>query len=423
MKKPLLIALFMFAQTLWAQEAHLRANNLFNQGRQNQAAALTDSLLSLSPDDPVLLLLKGRVEIARQRYTEAVPALGRLVANDSTHITGLCALGQAYQEQGLVPEAIDAYRQALIQGPDRRDLVLKLAALYAKRDAFLTVAALLRPLAKQEDQNPLFFSLLAKSLIELDAHAEAIRWARRGLELDSLNYPNLLNLGLAYFEKGRSDSAIGPLRLASKVSPKSDAALYFLGESLCKQDRVDEAVIAHEKCVEIGGPYQLRSLKMLPKLYYNQQALESCIQAANMYLKHKPDEAFVHHFKARAEADLGLLDEADRSFIKALRHSNQDFIKMTYFYQALNAYQGERYPQAIKGYRTVLALDPLFGFALYNLAVTYDRFYQDKSTALDHYQRFLDLAKTQETDESIVMAAKERLRTLKSQNFMRSSAQ
>ena len=418
-----LLLTLAFIQSLGAQDGQNEAQRLFYLGETDQAAIVADSLLSRQPDDGALLFLKARIEMARQRYAQALPALQQLVDQDSLHLDAFSALGQVYQELGQIPEAISALREAVLIAPDRSDLILKLAALYNKRNAFLTVSALLRPLARHETQNPLVFSLLAQSLIKQENYPEAAYWSRKGLALDSLSYANLLNLGIALFEKGASDSALAPLRKATAVSPQSDGAHYYLGEALIKQQDLENGIKEHEICLEIGGAYKMKSMKTLPKYYYNIQNLEACVQTAEQYLTQVPDEAFVYHFKGRAEADLGLLDQAATSFQKTLLFSNQDFIKMTYFYDALNAFQGERFGQAISGYKTVLALDRQFPYAYYNLAIAYDRYYEDKEPALRYYRRFIELSKTQDVEAAFVETAKNRIETLKAQSFLKTPAQ
>lgn len=125
----------------------------------------------------------------------------------------------------------------------------------------------------------------------------------------------------------------------------------------------------------------------------------------------------MHHFYARALSDERRFREAEDEFKQAILWSTEDFVKMTYFYRALNFYLQEDYPHAIVWYKKVLAIDPEFSFAYYNLAITYDDYYQEKNTAITYYKKFIAIAEKKQEDPLLIESAKRRLDELNERSF------
>ena len=97
--------------------------------------------------------------------------------------------------------------------------------------------------------------------------------------------------------------------------------------------------------------------------------------------------------------------------------SNLPFINSTTFFRGLNHYYQKDYPNAIKTYKTALTLDPHFPYALYNLAIVYDDYYEDKMPAIRTYEKFIELTKDKKSYQEMVDAANKRLAELKEQAF------
>lgn len=403
---------------LHAQSDIDSAFRLFSAGHNHQAAVLIDSLLSLSPMNTRLLFLKGQVQMNQNRHGAAVITLGKLLTLDPKHVDAHTLMARGYQELNRLKKATQCYEKAIRFAPDRHDLIVKLAVINYKRHAYRAASTLLQPILTTPDATPYRLALYGSCMLKMSQWDETLVWSKKALEQDSSHFANRLNLGLAYFHKNRIDSASVELLKATAINPDSDKGHYYLAEAQAKKKWIEAAISHHEQSIAIGGPFKWKSMKMLVKYYYHHKDLRSCLYHGQLYLEHEPQDSFVHHFMGRALADMGEEKSAESAFADAILYGNQDFIMMTYFYRAFNAYQVKRYREAISHYKTVIALDPSFAYAYYNIAITYDDYHKEKSAAIAHYKRFLELADPEKTEPVLLATAKERLSALNESAFL-----
>jgi tetratricopeptide (TPR) repeat protein len=416
------IAIFFFLVTsgLFAQKSNLIDFFLFFMNNEyDSARVFLERQTDQNPESKQLQYYLGKTHLALNNYSPAVTAFRKALEGKKSDTRIYQYLGQVYEEQGMLPEAIEAYETIGQFRPLRPAIQLKLAYLYFKQGSYNPSIKTLNDFMKQDSTHLYAHYLLGRSYLKKDVYDSAIVVADRAIQLDSTSFPNYLNLGIAYFDSGKSDIAKGLLERAVELSPRSDEARYYLAEAYAKQKQVDRAIEQHELSTQLNGPFAKRSLKNLVSYYYKAENRNDCIAAAIKYLALKPDDAYVHHFYARALSDSLQFHKAEDEFIQAILWSNKDFIKMTYFYRALNFYHKKDYPNAIAYYKKVIAIDPEFSFAYYNLAITYDDYYQEKKTAINYYEKFISMEQGNNENHLIVEAAKNRLAVLKEKRFFK----
>jgi len=416
---PFLFLVFL-GTGLHAQKKDLTNFFLFFMNNEyDSARVFLERQIEQNPDNKQLQYYLGKTHLAMNNYSQSVIAFRHALEGTKSDVRIYQYLGQVYEDQGMLPEAIEAYEtigQFRLLPPA---IQLKLAYLYFKQSSYDPAIIILNDFMKQDSTHLYAHYLLGRSYLKKNLYDSAIVVAARAIKFDSTSFPNYLNLGIAYFDSGRSDIAAKTLENAVALSPRSDEARYYLGEAYAKQKQFDLAIEQHETCARLNGPFAQRSLKNLVNYYYKTNNRNDCIRTAIKYLALKPDDAYVHHFYARALSDSMKFQQAEDEFQQAILWSNEDFIKMTYFYRALNFYHNKDHPNAIAYYRKVIAIDPEFSFAYYNLAITYDDFYQEKKTAIRHYEKFIAMEEGSNENHLIVDAAKQRLAVLKEKMFFK----
>ena len=416
---PFLLLIFI-GTGLHAQKKDLTNFFLFFMNNEyDSARVFLERQIEQNPGNKQLQYYLGKTHLALNNYSQAVTAFRNALQDEKSDARIYQYLGQVYEDQGMLPEAIEAYESIGQFRPMSSAIQLKLAYLYFKQGAFDPAITILNDFMQQDSTHLYAHYLLGRSFLKKDVYDSAIFVAERAIQLDSTSFPNYLNLGIAFFDSGKSNIALEILEKAVTLSPKSDEARYYLGESYAKQNQLDQAIEQHEMCVRLNGPFSQRSMKNLVNYYHKTGNREDCILAAIKYLALKPDDAYVHHFYARALSDSMQFQEAEDEFELALLWSNEDFIKMTHFYRALNCYHQKDYSDAITYYKKVIAMDPEFSFAYYNLAITYDDFYQEKKTAIRYYEKFIVMEERKNENHLIVEAAKHRLAILKEKRFFK----
>ncbi len=420
--RKLFILIFFIPTILFSQETNL--NRFFGYYMNNDfqsAKNFLEEQIKENPGDKNLHYYLGKTLLALKKYQPAKIEFGLALKNGYAPEKILKYLGQINEEQGLLAEAIEKYQLVMRLEPSSKLLKMKLASLFYKQQNYATTISILENFLKQDSTNLQAYYLLGRSYLRQERYDSTLVVAPKAIALDSTHVPNLLNFGIACFEKNKLDSSAKVLEKASELSPKSDEAKYYLAKTYVKTRRLPEAIELMEICKNLNGRYRLKAKRLLVQYYHVATNLKECIRSAKEYLKEKPGEGFVHHFYGRALSDSGLFNQADEEFKKAILFSNEDFIKMTYFYCGLNYYSRKNYSRAIKWYKKVISVDANFSSAYYNLAVAYDMYYEDKSTAIRYYKKYLELAENEKDQELLIAYARGRLSELKEREFFRGS--
>lgn len=421
MKKILLFFLIIFiGAELHAQKQNLTDFFLFFMNNEyDSARVFLERQIEQNPDNKQLQYYLGKTHLALNNYSQSVIAFQKALEDKKSDARIYQYLGQVYEDQGMLLEAIEAYETISKFRQLPSAIQLKLAYLYFKLNSYDATIKIMIDFMKRDSTHLYAHNLLGRSYLKKDVYDSAIIVAERAIQLDSTSFPNYLNLGIAYFDSGKSEFALGILEKAVKLSPRSNEARYYLAEAYAKQKQPDQSIEQHEICTQLDGPFAQRSLKNLVSYYYKAENRSDCISSAIKYLALKPDDAYVHHFYARALSDSMQFQQAEEEFDQAILWSNEDFIKMTYFNRALNFYHKKDYSNAIAYYKKVIAIDAKFSLAYYNLAITYDDFYKDKKTAIRFYEKFIAMEQGSNENHLIIEAAQSRLRILKEKQFFK----
>jgi len=416
--KKIFVLVLLIPTILFSQQSNL--NQFFDYYMNNDfqsAKNFLEEQIKDKPDDKNLHFYLGKTLLALKKYQPAKMAFGMALRKGYPPGRILKYLGQIYEDQGMLAEAIERYQSVMRMEPESAVLKMKLASLFYKQQNYSITISILKNFLKQDSTNLQAYYLLSRSFLRQERYDSTLAIAPKAFALDSTHVPNLLNFGIACFEKNKLDSAAFVLERASELSPKSDEAKYYLAKTYAKTKRLPEAIELLETCKRLKGRYRLKAKKLLVQYYHVATNLKDCILSAKDYLEEKPDEGFVHHFYGRALSDSNLFNLADEELKKAILFSNEDFIKMTYFYRGYNFYSQKNYNRAIKWYKKVITVDPDFSPAYYNLAVAYDIYYEDKSTAIRYYNKFLELAENDPAQKLLVDYTIGRLSELKVKEF------
>ena len=142
----------------------------------------------LDPRDPAPPFFLGRVEMNRQRWSDAEAYFRKTLGNDPGNIRGVQELGSALYQQGKLDEAADTLTRALEMGPSGNDEV-----------------AVLNEIARVE--------------MERGNHDRARTLLDKALALQPSGHEVLANLGLLESLLGNRKESIERLREALRYSP------------------------------------------------------------------------------------------------------------------------------------------------------------------------------------------------------------
>jgi tetratricopeptide (TPR) repeat protein len=241
---------------------------------------------------------------------EASTLLAGLHAERPAHADTLMFLGSAFEMQQKMPEALEAYRAALVADPSNPDRTLDYTRL----------------------------------LMDLDRYDEAIQIVRTGMGESAATGPLQLRLGAVEMIKGNYDAARDAFHAALATDPQLDAAYvgiaqtyarqandvdairileagreklpghylleYYFGLLASRLGREQEAIPALEKAAQLE-PNSPDPFYELGKLYVAQQDWQQARLALEHVIALRPEFSPAHYQLSRVYAHLGLSSKAE----------------------------------------------------------------------------------------------------------------
>ena len=101
----------------------------------------------------------------------------------------------------------------------------------------------------------------ARQSINISAPEEAIREAKRALELDPLSLIISKGVGTIYYYARQHDEAIEQYRNALELAPDFVRTRFFLGLAYQAKEMFEEAAVEFQRAIELSGE-KLRSIPL-----------------------------------------------------------------------------------------------------------------------------------------------------------------
>jgi Flp pilus assembly protein TadD len=144
-----------------------------------------------------------------------------------------------------------------------------------------------------------------------NAVEEAVREARRCIELDDQDYMAHLALGIARFLLGDGVKVLEAFQRATELAPHISLTHQFLGSALAWVDP-DAAIASLERVVQLSprDPYLYIVVGEMARSHFTAGRFEQAVEFARRSIRMRPDVAIGHNVLAAALAELGRIPEA-----------------------------------------------------------------------------------------------------------------
>jgi tetratricopeptide (TPR) repeat protein/serine/threonine protein kinase len=264
--------------------------------------------------------------------------------------------------------------------------LLSLVGALLQKDKSLQVAWLLRARA----QHPADFWLnyhLAAALGMTDS-AEAAGYCRVALAIRPGSGAAYNNLGNILCVQRKLDEAVAAYRKATELDPKSARAYSHLGGALCAQRKLPEAIAAHRKAIELEPQYA-PAYSNLGVTLRAQRQLDKAIAAYRKAIDLDPQFAPAYYNLGNALKAKQKVDEAIAAYRKAAeidpKHS------MAYNNLGIALHDKRKRNEAVAAFRKAIELDPKNVMAYTNLAQVLGE-QKKRDEAIAFYRKCIDQA-------------------------------
>lgn len=336
------------------------------------------------PFDPdAALLLYGTLSEA-QRYPEALEVARWLVAHEPEGLRGWFALADAQEKLGDPQAAEGALREALKQHPGELSLYGAMARARRDRGDRDGEIAIYREILAIEPHHQATRIALAEALIQADRHAEAIEVLEEVERAHPDDLRTVLRLGFLEFESGDYESARRRFERALALNPGQHEVDYFLGVTLRRLNRPDDAIAAFERVPE-GHERFAEARTQIAGVYERRGDYERAIaevERARAHGEARPLDLYVASLRSRAGDFEGAL-----SFLKGLLDAAPDDAELLYNIGVIHG-EAKRTDEALRWMEKALEKQPDHAGALNYIGYTW----AESGTNLDRAEEYISRA-------------------------------
>jgi tetratricopeptide (TPR) repeat protein len=252
------------------------AEELYLQGRLDEAAALYEQAVALDPDDVLFYIPLVRLLALEGRAVEAVRLGERAVEMAPENARAWAVLGMAHDWIGDVPEAIEACKRAIDLDPTYAEAYAYLAEAYADAVRW-TEATVAAQTALELDEYSVDVHRNYGYVLEAQGNYwGAIEAYERALEIHSrLAYIHIA-AGRNYQALGDFESAVSSFQTAAEIDPDNVEALYRLGRAFYDTGEYERAETYLKQATE-ADPEFAPAFGYLAFAYWSRRNYEDAI--------------------------------------------------------------------------------------------------------------------------------------------------
>jgi tetratricopeptide (TPR) repeat protein len=316
-------------------------------------------------------------------------------------------LGNTFQEQSKLEEAIEAYNKALTIKPDYAEAYNNIgAALQKQRKLEEAIKAYNKALAIKPNYVDAYYNI-GITLQKQRKLEEAVEAYNKALSIKPDYAEAYNNIGVALQDQGKLEKAIEAFSKTLTIKPDYAEAYSNMAIALKDQGKFEEAVEAFSKALAINPDYA-EAYNNIGVALQDQGKLKEALEIYNNALAVKPDFAEAYNNKGTVLQKQGNLEEAIKTYNKAVTikldyadaynnmgNALQEQSKLEEAIEAYNkalnikpnhaeafnnmgiALQKQRKPEeAIKAYNKALSINPDYAAAYYNIGNTLQEQYK-----------------------------------------------
>jgi tetratricopeptide (TPR) repeat protein len=284
---------------------------LFTQhGRYSHAVRSFRRIAELDPS------WQGRYNLAlallnNGQSAEASTLLAALHTEQPANANVLMFLGSSFEAQQKMPEALEAYRDALLTDPSNPDRTLDYTRLLMDMDRYDEAIQVVQTgMGETSSIAPLQLRLGAVEMVKgnYDAARNAFRAA---LAIDPQLDAAYVGLAQTYAREANDSEAIRVLEVERDKLPGHYLLEYYIGLLASRLGREQEAIDALHKAAQLE-PTSPDPFYELGKLYASRQDWPEARRALEHVIQLNPQFAPAHYQLSRVYAHLGLYSKAEQ---------------------------------------------------------------------------------------------------------------
>lgn len=300
--------------------------------RKEYDKALSDvrNALQLEPENQAFMLAEGDIAFGQSNFADALAAYQKYAAknpaNAEIHLNiakchqamnnfaGQTAaaeeairrgtrnladahmiIGDGYEGQRKFPEAVEAYKRAVLARPDDYQTYQRLAEGYRALAKFDDAIETSRRALRKFPNNGAIYADISYYYSLDDRHQDAVDSAQAGIRYSPDNYLAYTNLCRAYNDLKRHDLAVAACNNALRLKPNDGESLYYLARATGESGNAAEAARLTKRAISgleqfaAANPTNSDAHYHLGNAYYSDRQLEKALAAYERCLELSPN--------------------------------------------------------------------------------------------------------------------------------------
>ncbi len=330
------------------------------KGNYKEALEFFDRGLKYDGGNPLLYLNRAKTFRAMKDFDRAIidAEKARSMEQSSEAST---MLGNIHFEKGNFDRALEYYREILEKDKNNATIMYNMAiTLFKKGDRFAALEYLKKAAASAQIGDIAFKanSRLGSEFLGSNMLDQSEHYLRKAIELNPQDPAVRYNLSLLHLKRGKKQEALEELQRAEKLGRDNIQLLEGIGEAYSSLGDYNKSIGVYEKILE-GNRQNIAILSRVGELYYKQGRLENALNSFKKITQVEPtgENARVSYLNmGNIFDDLGKFDDAIKAYKSALAIKPLD--DQTYYNMGI-AYLNAKKPElAITAWKKALELNP-----------------------------------------------------------------
>ncbi len=346
-------------------EAELR------RGRLDVALRELRSATELDPKNTAAYFSLGVTLRRLDKLSDAEQAFAKLAEQDSSYPGLALERGRIYEAQGNPAKAVESYQRALKQRPDDPNLLLRLAAAQVAGGQIDDAERSLQEVRKSRPNSAEVEHFMGRVAFARGNLSTAMRLFDRAVQLDPQGAQFHLYSGWANLDSNNLGRAIEEVKLALELDNTLADAYWVRGRIYVRTGAVKDALRDFEKALSLNpGRHEVNAA--MGEAYDQLGRRPEAIRAYERAVEHNPRQGQWWYRLGRLRLEMGKRAEATKALARSTVLGDAEKTPPGWLVDA-HRLQGDAH-----------------------------RLGSEKASAIEHYQRFLELAPANAIDRSEV---------------------
>lgn len=272
--------------------------------------------IAASPNDPRLYAQRGALFYENENYDEAIKDLNTALSYDSTNVTYLHLLSDAYLDYYQSYKALSTLQKAATLYPKRIATLLKLCEFELILEQHEASIKTINKVLALQPLNPDAFFMLGMNFKEMGNIDRAIGSFQTAVENDPDLVDAWIHLGQLHAKKGSKMASVF-FDNALQVEPKNTTALHAKAAYLHETNRLQAALDTYRQ-LNITDPTYEEGFFNTGIIYLEMDSLKRAYQHFDLAVKTSPTYIMAYYYRGLVQEQQGELKAAKSDYQQAL---------------------------------------------------------------------------------------------------------